>query len=67
MYDIGDIVLVSKGQDTKFFQVIKVEEVYVWLTDGNIQIRKEFKDVELICKYINREDWQVPDINYFKK
>lgn len=66
MYELGDIILISRGQRTRFFEVIKVESEFVWVSDGHVQITKMFKDVELICKAKDRKDKKVPVMKYFK-
>jgi len=68
MYEVGDIVLVPKGQKTRFFEVIRIEERqgYVWISDGYVQITKAFHDIELICKATERKDKKVPVMRYMK-
>jgi hypothetical protein len=66
MYNIGDIILVLRGQQTRFFEVIKIENEFVWVSDGHVQITKKIKDIELICKAEDRKDKKVPVMRYFK-
>lgn len=64
MFNIGDIVLISRGHKTNFFEVIKVEDTYMWISNGWVQIRRKFKEVELICKAENRQDKKIPYIPF---
>lgn len=68
MYEIGDIVLVPRGQRTKFFEIIELleEDGKVWVSDGHVQIRKEYEKLELICRAKDRKDKKVPVMKYFK-
>jgi hypothetical protein len=63
-FGVGDIVLVSRCQKTIFFEIIKVEENYAWVSDGWVQIKRTFNDIELICKAWNRRDKKVPFNKY---
>lgn len=65
-YVLGDIVLVSRGQYTRFFEVIHLEGDDIWVTDGHIQTKKTHNDLELICRAENRKDKRVPNMKYFK-
>lgn len=56
IYQIGDLVLVSKGQKTKFFEVKEVHENKVTIENGWVQIEKTFDQVDLICKKEDRRD-----------
>lgn len=64
MYNVGDIVLIPRGQKTNFFEVIKVEENLLWVCNGWIQIRKKPNEVELICKAEDRKDNKIPFNKY---
>lgn len=66
-FQVGDIVLVPRGQKTRFFEVIKNEENLVWVSDGYVQIRKSFNEIELICKAENRQDEKVPAMRYWNQ
>lgn len=63
-YEVGDIVLVPRGQKTRFFEVINTEGNYFWITDGNVQIKKTSDEIELICKARNRKDDKVPNMKF---
>lgn len=65
MYNLGDIVLVPRGQKTRFFEVIKVDDKIVWVSDGYIQTSKTFEEVELICQASDRKDNKVPVMRYW--
>lgn len=64
MLSLGDIVLVLRGQKTNFFEVIKIEDNYAWISNGWVQIRRKFDEIKLICKAENRQDEKVPFIPF---
>lgn len=61
---VGDIVLLSRGYKTKFYEVIKIEDDYMWVSNGWVQATKKFDEVELICKVADRQDSKVPSIPF---
>lgn len=66
MFKVGDMVLVSKGQKTIFFEVIQVQEETAWISNGWVQINRPFRDLELICQAEDRQDKRVPFNRYVK-
>jgi hypothetical protein len=55
-YGIGDMVLVPRGQKTRFFEVKDVTDTKVIIENGWVRIDKKFDEVVLICKKENRND-----------
>ena len=64
-FNIGDIVLIPRGQKTLLFEVIYIEDDYVHVSNGHIQIRKSVEDLVLICKAEDRKDHKWPLTKYW--
>jgi hypothetical protein len=62
-YGIGDMVLVPRGQKTRFFEVKGVTDTKVIIENGWVRIDKNFDEVVLICKKENRNDLKKIDID----
>lgn len=65
-FSLGDIVFVARGQKTRFFEVIKREESFYWISDGHIQTKKTEDELELVCQAEDRQDETVPRLKYYK-
>lgn len=66
LFGLGDMVLVAKGRQTIFYEIIKLEEGFAWISDGYVQITKPYTELTLICKAENRQDKKVPYKEYRK-
>ncbi|PHE64152.1 hypothetical protein COF68_04705 [Bacillus toyonensis] len=58
-YGVGDLVHVTRGQKTNFFEVVKVLDNELVVTNGWVEVTKEFSGVTLICSKENRQDQEL--------
>lgn len=64
-YEIGDIVLV-RGQRSNLFEINKIDDSKIWVTNGHIQVTRSSDELVLICKASDRQDERVPATKWFK-
>lgn len=65
-FKLGDVVLVPRGQSSRLFEINKIEEGKIWVTNGHIQVTKTEDELELICGAENRKDKKIPNTKWFK-